>query len=108
MDPPLQTRIETTRKIVGRTRWNCTNASKDTTIGWKDYGFCFLELQWHIVHRLFDTRKNNQQRLLLCIIGAIELRNHKKTASFVEEKCIFLQDNAPPHKLMAKINELRF
>ena len=46
----------------------------------------------------FWEKKNNQQRLLLCIIGLIERRNHNKTAPFVEEKCIFLQDNAPAHK----------
>ena len=47
---------------------------------------CFLRSQWHIVHRLFEKMINNQEQLLLCIIGPIEGRNHKKTASFVEEK----------------------
>ena len=58
----------------------------DTTIGLKGYGFCLLGFQWHIVHRLFGESKNNQQRLLLCIIGAIDRRNYKKTPSFVEGK----------------------
>ena len=83
----------------------------DTKIGWKCYGFCFLGFQYHIVHRLFRKRKNNQERLLLCIIGPIERRNHKETALFVEEQKHFLQDNAPAHKsikTMAKINKLRF
>ena len=53
------------------------------------YVFCFLGFQWHILHRLFEERKNNQQRLLLCFIGLIERRNHKKTSSFVEEKMHF-------------------
>ena len=99
------------KSTVGRTRWNCTKASKSTTIGWKAYGFCFLGFQRHIVHRLFEERKKNQQRLLLCIIGPTERRNRKKAASFDEEKMHFLQDNASAHKsikMMAKINELRF
>ena len=71
---------------------------KDITIGWKGYGFCFLGFQWYIVHRVFWKRKKNQQRLLLCIIGSIRRRNHNKTVSFIEEKCIFLQENAAAHK----------
>ena len=58
----------------------------DTTIGWKLYSSCFLRFQWHILYRLFGKRKNNEQRLLLCIIGPVKRRNHKKTASFVEGK----------------------
>ena len=48
----------------------------------------FLGFQRHIHYRLFVKRKTNQMRLLLCIIGPIERRNHKKTASFVEEKVL--------------------
>ena len=36
-----------------------------------------------IVHRLFEKKKYNQQRLILCIIGPIERRNPKKTTSFI-------------------------
>ena len=84
----------------------------DTRIGWKVYGFCLSRFHWHIVHRLFEKRKINHQRLLRCVIGSIERRNLKKTASFVlKKKSIFLQDKAPVHKsikTIAKINTLRF
>ena len=43
-------------------------------IVWKGYGFCFLGFQWHIFHRIV-WKKNNQQRLLLCIIEPIERVN---------------------------------
>ena len=47
------------------------------TVFWDSSGILF-----------FDYLKNekNQHRLLLCVIEPIEKRNHKKTASFVEEK----------------------
>ena len=91
--------------------WNCTKASKTTTFGWKAYGFCFLGFQQHIVHRLFEERKKNQQRLFLCIVGPIGRRTRKKTPLLDGEKMHVLQDNASAHKsikIMAKINELRF
>ena len=78
-----------------------------------------LEWLWLLFFRIpvmycsssFKKWKNNQRLLLLCIIVPIERKKLMKTASFLGEKCIFLQDNAPAHKLIKtipKINELRF
>ena len=64
-----------------------------------------------VFHQLFGKGKNDQQRLLLCIIGPIKKIDHKETALFVEEIMHLFHDNAPAIKLikmMAKINELRF
>lgn len=101
---------------MGWTGWKGTKASQDSTVGWKVVGGCVLGFKWHIVHRLFGERKNNQLPLLLCIIGPIEGCNRKKTAPFIEEKMHFFArqivlDNAPSHKsvkTMEKIHELRY
>ena len=55
--------------------------------------------------------KNNKQRLLLCIIGPIESRNHKKRAMFIKEKIHFFVRQCTSSQIDkndGKINELRF
>ena len=39
--------------------------------------------------KLFRKKENNQQRLLLCIIGLIDRINHKKRPHLLKKKCIF-------------------
>ena len=118
-------RIETTSKTLGMTRWNCTEASKDTTIGWKGYGFWFLRFSGQRTVRPF------RQRGLIGILFIDYLEKGKKTNSdyycalldwlkeeitrkgprLLKKKCIFLQDNGPARKsikAMAKIIELGF
>ena len=78
-------------------------------MGRKVYGVGFLGLSWHTLRGLPRKRKNRQQRVLLCIIGAIEGRNRCKTASHEAKKILFLQDSAPAHKSITTmdINDLR-
>ena len=48
-----------------------------TSIFWDSSRILFID---------YLETETHQQQLLLCIIGLIERRNHKKTTSFVKEK----------------------
>lgn len=61
-------------------------AAEGSSMDKKGYGVGFLGLSWHTLRGLPRKRKNHQQRVLLCIIGAIKGRNRCKTASHDAKK----------------------
>ena len=69
---------EIIEKIHGIVLDNCNPSQKG-------YGLCFLRFQQHIVHRLFGKRKNNQQRLLLCIVGKNAFFSRQCTRSRIDK-----------------------
>ena len=45
LDPPLQTRDETTVETVGSAWWKCAEKGEDRFIGWEGDSHCFLDAQ---------------------------------------------------------------
>ena len=111
MDPPLHTRIGTISKTVGRARWNCTKVSKDTTFGWKHYGFCFSDSSGILFIDYLEKGKTIKSVYYCAAMNLWKEKITRKRPHLLKKRYKYMQNNTSARKsikTMAKINGLRF